>query len=141
MTLVLSKDKNYLEYIWNGIDSISSIKALTKINQNDNRKLLGYNLYTKEHLDILKTKKPIEEMTIEDFKKYLVMFYENLTTEAIEYKKYAKGGYYSAYQVGLKTLLKMNYNPIQNSDTLNSMFEKFIKKDEIIEFMKALKEK
>ena len=145
MTLVPSKNKNYVEYIWNGIDSISSIKTLTKINQNDSRKLLGYNLYTKEYLETLKTKKSIENMTIEDFKKYLKLFSKNLKIAMTEYKKNIKGYYGEAssfnFQISLQTLLELDYNPIQDSNTINSMFSKFIKNEEIKEFMKTLKEK
>ena len=145
MTFVPSKDKNYVEYIWNGIDSISSIKTLTKINQNDNRRLLGYNLYTKEYLEILKTKKPIDNMTIEDFKKYLELFSENLKVAMTEYKKNVKGYYGEAssfnFQIGLQTLLELGYNPIQDSNTINTMFSKFMENEEIKEFMKTLKEK
>ena len=145
MTLVISKNKNYAEYIWNGIDSLSSIKTLTKINQNDSRELLGYNLYTKEYLEILKKKKPIDNMTIEDFKKYLKLFSKNLKIAMTEYKKNVKGYYAEAYsfnfQIGLQTLLELDYNPIQDSNTINSMFSEFIKNEEIKEFMENLKEK
>ena len=145
MTFVQSKDRNYLEYIWNGIDSISSIKTLTKINQNDSRKLLGYNLYTKEYLKTLKTKKSIENMSIEDFKKYLTLFSVNLKVAMTEYRKNTKGYYGEAssfnFQIGLQTLLELGYSPIQDSDSLNSMFSKFIENKEIKEFMETLKEK
>ena len=145
MTLVPSKNKNYVEYIWNGIDSISSIKTLTKINQNDSRKLLGYNLYTKEYLETLKTKKSVENMTIEDFKKYLELFSENLKIVMTEYKKNIKGYYGEAssfnFQICLQTLLQLGYSPIQDSNTMNSMFSKFMKSEEVKELMKTLKEK
>ncbi len=145
MTLVPSKDKKYVKYIWNGIDSISSIKTLTKINQNDNRKLLGYNLYTKEYLETLKTKKSIENMTIEDFKDYLKIYSKNLKIAMAEYKKHMKSYYGAAssfnFQINLQTLLELGYNPIQDSNTMNSMYSKFMKNEEIKEFMKTLKEK
>ncbi|QRM89766.1 hypothetical protein FG167_11185 [Lacinutrix sp. WUR7] len=145
MTLVQSKDNNYLEYVWNGIDSISSIKTLTKINQNDNRELLGYNLYTKEYLETLRTKRSIENMTVEDFKKYLEIFSKNIKIATTEYKKNIKGYYGEAssfnFQIGSQTLLELDYNPIQDSNTMNSMFSKFMENEEIKEFMKTLKEK
>jgi len=145
MTLVPSKDKNYMEYVWNGIDSISSIKTLTKINQNDNRQLLGYNLYKKEYLETLRTKKSIEKMTLENFKKYLEIFTKNLKIAMAEYKKNTKGYYGEAssfnFQIGLQSLLELDYNPIQDSNTINSMFSKFMENEEIKEFMKTLKEK
>ncbi|MGY5353494.1 hypothetical protein [Wenyingzhuangia sp. IMCC45467] len=145
MTLIPSKDKNYVKYIWNGIDSISSIKTLTKINQNDNRELLGYNLYTKEYVETLKTKKSIENITIGDFKEYLGIYSKNLKKAMTEYKKNVKGYYGEAssfnFQIGLQTLLELDYNPVQDSNTLNSMFSKFMKNEEIKEYMKTLKEK
>ncbi len=145
MTLVPSKDKNIVEYVWNGIDSISSIKTLKKINQNDNRKLLGYNLYTKEYLETLRTKKSIENMTVEDFKKYLEIFSKNIEIATTEYKKNKKGNYGEAssfnFQIGSQTLLELDYNPIQDSNTMNSMFSKFMENEEVKEFMKTLKEK
>jgi len=145
MTFVPSKDKNYVEYIWNGIDSISSIKTLTKINQNDNRKLLGYNLYSKEYLETLKSKKSVENMTIEDFKKYLDIYSKNLKIAMTEYKKNIKGYYGEAssfnFQISLQTLLELDYNPIQDSNTMNSMFSKFMENEEVKEYMKTLKEK
>ena len=145
MTFVPSKDKNYVEYIWNGIDSISSIKTLTKINQNDNRELLGYNLYTKEYIKTLKTKKSIENMKIIDFKEYLGIYFKNLKTAMTEYKKNEKGYYGEAssfnFQIGLQALLELDYNPVQDSNTLNSMFSKFMKNEEIKKYMKTLKEK
>ncbi len=145
ITLVASKDKNYAEYIWNGIDSIASIKTLTKINQNDNRQLLGYNLYKKEHLETLKRMKSIENMTLQDFKKYLETFSKNIKIAMTEYKKNIKGYYGEAssfnFQIGLQSLLQIGYNPIQDSNTLNSIFEKFLRNKEIKEFMKTLKEK
>ncbi|WP_139959427.1 hypothetical protein [Flavicella sediminum] len=145
MTLVQTQGGNYMKYVWNGIDSISSIKTITKINQNDSRQLLGYNLYTKEYLDTLKTMKPIDNMTIADFKKYLEIFSENLKVSMTEYKKNIKGNYGQAssfnFQIGLQTLLELGYNPRQNSDTINSMFSKFMKNDDIKEFMKTLNKK
>ena len=145
MTLGIPKNQNYLKYIWNGIDSISSIKTLKQINQNDNRTLLGYNLYTKEYLETLKAKKPIENMTIEDFKEYLMTYSENLKIVTTEYKKNIKGYYSEAssfnFQINLQTLLELGYNPIQDSKAMNSMFLKFMEHEEIKQFMKILKGK
>ena len=145
MTLVQSKDKSYMEYIWNGIDTISSIKTLTKLNESDNRQLLGYNLYTKDYLEALKKKKSIENMTLEDFKKYLEVYSTNMKVATTEYKKNIKGYYGEAstfnFQISLQSLLQIDYNPIQNSNTMNSLFAKYIENEEIKELLKRLKEK
>ncbi|WP_152537487.1 hypothetical protein [Aquimarina pacifica] len=93
----------------------------------------------------MKTKKPIENMTTEDFKIYLELFSKNLKIAKTEYTKNIKGYYGEAssfnFQIGLQTLLELGYNPIQDSNTINSMFSKFIENKEIKDFMKTLKEK
>lgn len=143
MTLVQSEDGESMKYIWNGIDSISTIEEITKLNESDNRQLLGYDLYTKEHLEALKEMKSIDEMNLHDFKNYLKIYFQHL--KASEYGKNLKGYYGEAssfnYQTGISSLLEMGYNPIQTSNSMNSLFAKFIEKDEVKEFMKKLKEK
>ena len=145
MTLVPSEQGNTLKYIWNGIDSISTIKIITKINQNDNRKLLGYDLYSKEYLETFKEKKSIDEMTLSDFKKYLEIYTRNLKIATEEYKKNIKGYYGEAssfnYQISISSLLEMDYNPIQTSNSMNSLFAKYMENEEVKELMKKLKEK
>lgn len=145
MTLVPSKKGGSLKYIWNGIDSISTIKNITKLNQEDNRQLLGYDLYTKEYLKILKEKKSIDKMTLNDFKKYLEIYTRNLKTATAEYKKNIKGYYGEAssfnYQISISSLLEMGYSPIQTSNSINSLFARYIENEEVKELMKKLKEK
>lgn len=145
MTLIPSEDKNYIEYIWNGIDSITSVKTLIKLNESDNRQLLGYNLYTKEYLEALNKKESIENMTLEDFKKYLEIYLSNMKVVTTEYEKNIKGYYGEAssfnFQISLQSLLQINYNPIQNSTTMNSLFMKYIENEEVKELLERLKEK
>ena len=145
MTLAPSEKEKSLKHIWNGIDSISNIKTITKLNQNDNRQLLGYDLYSKEHLETFKEKKSIDEMTLEDFKKYLEIYLRNLKIATAEYKKNIKGYYGEAssfnYQIVISSILEMDYNPIQTSNSMNSLFAKYMDNDEVKELMKKLKEK
>ena len=130
-TLVPSKNKNSLKYIWNGIDTIASIKTLININKNDNRKLLGYDLYNKEYLEVLKKKKSIETMTKENFEEYLSLFSKNIKYAMPIFVKNTKGYYGAAssfnFQICLQTLLELGYNPVQDSNTIDAMFLKFMK--------------
>ena len=145
MTLVPSEKDNSLKYIWNGIDSISTIKTIAKLNQEDNRQLLGYDLYSKEYLETFKEKKSIDNMSLEDFKKYLEIYTRNLKIATAEYKKNIKGYYGEAssfnYQISISSLLELDYNPIQTSNSMNSLFAKYIENEEVKELMKKLKEK
>lgn len=145
MTLLPSEKGKSLKYIWNGIDSISNIKTITKLNQNDNRQLLGYDLFSKEYLETFKENKSIEEMNLSDFKKYLEIYTRNLKIATAEYKKNIKGYYVEAssfnYQIIISSLLEMEYNPIQTSNSMNSLFAKYMDNDEVKELMKKLKEK
>ena len=143
MTLVPSKNNNSLKYIWNGIDSTSTIKTITKLNQVDNRQLLGYDLYSKEYLETFKEMKSIDEMTLSDFKKYLEIYTRNLKIATAEYKKNVKDYYGEAssfnFQISVSSLLEMDYNPIQTSNSMNSLFAKYIKNEEVKELIKKEK--
>ena len=145
MTLVPSDNDKSLKFIWNGIDSISTIKIITKLNQDDNRQLQGYDLYSKKYLETFKEKKSIEKMTLDDFKKYLQIYTRNLKIATTEYKKNMKGFYGEAssfnYQISISSLLELDYNPIQTSSSMNSLFAKYFEKEEVKELMKKLKEK
>lgn len=145
MTLVPSGNKNSLKYIYNGIDTLSSNQTIIKLNETDERRLLGHDLYSKEHLATFKEKKSIEKMNLEDFKKYLEIYSRNYKVASEEYRKNIKGYYGEAssfnYQISISSLLEMDYNPIQTSKSINSVFEKYIENEEVKEFMKKLKEK
>ena len=143
MALALPKDNNYGKYIWNVIDSTASKKTLKKLNRKDKRQLFGYNLYKKEDIKTLKSKKPIEDMTIEDFKHYLKALSKNLNTTNTEYKKntpfHAGGAATLDYQICLQTLLELGYNPVQNSISIDNMFFEYIEDEDILEQIKTLK--
>ena len=142
MTLVPSKNGKSLKYIWNGLDSISNINTIRELNQNDNRQFLGYDLYTKEYLETFKEKKSIDGMTLSDFKKYLKIYIPNLKVATEEYKKNVKGYYGEAssfnYQIIVSSLLELDYNPIQTSTSMNSLFEKYMENEEVKELLKEL---
>ncbi|MBA6316904.1 hypothetical protein [Cellulophaga baltica] len=144
MTLVPSENHKSLKYVWNGIDSISNIKTITRLNQNDKRQLFGYDLYSKEYLETFKEKKSIDEMPLSDFKEYLKIYYRNSKISTEEYMKNIKGYYGEAssfnYQIIVSSLLELNYNPIRTSDSINLLFQKFMENDEIKEYLKELKE-
>lgn len=144
MTLAPSEKGNSLKYIWNGIDSISTIKTITKLNQDDDRQLLSFDLYSKEYLDTFNKKKSIDKMTLSDFKKYLEIYFSNLKVASAEYKKNIKAYYGEAssfnFQISISSLLEMNYNPIQTSKSINSLFAMYIEKNEVKELIKKLKE-
>lgn len=144
MTLASYKKDKSVKYVWNGIDSISDIKTITRLNQNDKRQLFGYDLYSKEHLETFKEKKSIDEMSLSDFKEYLKVYYRNSKISTEEYMKNIKGYYGEAssfnYQIIVSSLLELDYNPIQTSDSINLLFQKFMGNDEIKEFLKEIKE-
>ncbi|QXP78740.1 MULTISPECIES: hypothetical protein [Winogradskyella] len=145
MTLEYTEKDNTIKTIWNGIDSVTTIKSIIKLTENDNRKLLGYNLYSKAHLETLNKMKSIENMDLEDYKKYLNIYYWNLKLAMTEYEKNIEGYYGEApkffYQISISSLLEMNYNPIQTSETMNSLMTKYKDNEEIKEFINTLKEK
>ena len=142
MTLVTCENDKSLKYIWNGLDSISNVNTIRELNQNDNRQLLGYDLYSKEYLETFKEKKSIDEMTLSDFKKYLKIYIPNLKVATEEYKKNVKGYYGEAssfnYQIIVSSLLELDYNPIQTSTSMNSLFKKYMENEEIKELLKEL---
>ena len=145
MTLATSEKKKSVKYVWNGLDSISNIKTITKLNQNDKRQLLGYDLYSKEYLETFKEKKSIDSMTLSDFKKYLKIYIPNLKVASEEYKKNIKGYYGETssfnYQIIISSLLELDYNPIQTSTSMNTLFKKYMENEEVKELLKELKEK
>ncbi|AIZ42461.1 hypothetical protein M666_13275 [Cellulophaga baltica 18] len=145
MTLTSSEKDKSIKYVWNGIDSISNIKTITKLNQNDKRQLLGYDLYSKDYLETFKEKKSLDKMNLSDFKKYLKIYSKNLKVATEEYKKNIKGYYGEAssfnYQITVSSLLELDYNPIQTSDSMNSLFKKFMENEEVKLLLKELREK
>lgn len=144
MTLVPSEKKSAMKLIWNGIDSISSVKTITKLNETDQRRLFGYDLYSRDQLESLKEKKPIEDMNLEDFKKYLEVYSQNLKVTAPEFRKNMKASYGAAssfnYQISISSLLAIGYNPIQTSKAIDVVFAKYIENEEVKELLRKLKE-
>ena len=84
-------------------------------------------------------------MNLNDFKKYVEIYTRNLKIATAEYKKNIKGYYGETssfhYQIIISSLLEMDYNPIQTSNSMNSLFAKYIENEQVKELMKKLKEK
>lgn len=142
--MTLMHHEHYIKYVINNIDTTASLETIIKLNKNEKRSLLGFNLYSKEQIESFQQMKPIESMTLNEFKDFLKMFSKKMKAALHETSKSNFNGVYGGrssldFQIVTQTLLETGFNPVQNSTTINTLFKKYLENPEIKELMEQLK--
>jgi hypothetical protein len=128
MTIIDFQLDKYFKVAWNTLDtSINNIEKLIELHKGDNRQLLGFYSYSENYLDTLKNLNPIENMSVNDFKKYLTIYLQKLKNDEKTIEKYNLG--YSAASYNFQTitasLYELRYNPLQNIRTVDKIYKQF----------------
>ena len=144
IVLALPKSEKHIQHVLNSIDTTANLETIIKLNKNDKRTLLGFNLYSKEQIGSFQQMKPTESMTLNEFKNYLKNYSEKMKLTTPAFLKSSFNGVYGAsssfnFQMVSQTLLKTGFNPVQTSETINTLFKKYFENPEIKELMKSLK--
>lgn len=144
MTLSYTDKDNYIKQVVNSIDTIANLETIIRLNENDERPLIGFHWYSKEELVSLEKKKPIENMTLNEFKSFQKALFKKIKIALPEFLKSSFNGVYGMnssfnFQMVLQTLLREGFNPIQNSKTIDALFKKYLENPEIKELMEDLK--
>ena len=144
MTLARVNDKKHIKYVFNSIDTTANLETIIKLNKNDKRTLLGFNLYSKEQIQSFQRMKPIESMSLNEFKHYLKVLFGKMKLSVPEFSKSSLNGVYGMsssfhFQMLTQTFLETGFNPVQNSKTTDVLFKKYFGNPEIKELMENLK--
>jgi hypothetical protein len=117
------------QIIWNVPDTVTTdVETLVEIHRNDNRKLFGYNMYSREYIDSLKKMKPIESMTLMEFQDFMSIYIRKIKETESDFEIYNKAylGFSSYnFQIISQSLLEFKVNPIQNIGTVDEIFKKY----------------
>jgi len=146
MTLGLEEKEKHIKFVLNAIDTTSNLKTIIKLNEEDTNLLLGFNLYTREQIDAFASMRPIESMTISEFKNYLKALFEKMKLATSEFSKSNYNGVYGMsssfnFQMVCQVLSEIGFSPVQNSKTTDALFKKYMENPEIKELLKSLKNK
>jgi hypothetical protein len=128
MTLINYSSQKHFQLSWNGLDTVTNtIESLIEVNSNDNRQLYGYYVFAEEFIDTLRTMKSIQEMTLNDFKKYSRVYVDKVKLTRDEFDKYNFGYVAVLYNFQLITqaLYDMGFNPLVNIRTIEPIFVKY----------------
>lgn len=142
MTVINYSSKKHFQLTWNGLDTVANtIESLIEINSNDNRQLYGYYVFSDEFIDTLRKMKPIQEMTLNDFKKYSRVYVDKVKMTRKEFEKYNIGYGAATYNFQLITqsLYDIGFSPLQNTMTIEPVYEKYFDDPEIQAIMGELK--
>jgi len=146
ITLGSLDDKEHIIQVINSIDTTANIETLIKLNKKDKSTLVGFNLYTKDQIDSFKQLKPIENMSLNEFKIYLKKYYKKMKYAVPAFSKSRFKGVYGMsssfnFQMVSQTLLEEGFNPVQNSKTTDALFKKYLENSEIKELIENLKKR
>ncbi|MEM1003098.1 MAG: hypothetical protein AAGH46_10660, partial [Bacteroidota bacterium] len=65
--------------VWNTLDTVTTtIDDLIEVHKQDKRELFGYLVFHESYIDTLKQLKEIDDMAIEDFRKYAARYVANI---------------------------------------------------------------
>ena len=144
MTIINFEKGKWFQLVWNTLDTITNnIEDLNFIHQQDKRQLYGYYVFSEEYLDSLKAMKEIDNITLEDFKKYAAVYVDKIKLTEDEFNKYNIG--YAAvtynFQLISQSLLNIGYNPLQNTSTIEPVYQKYLDHPEVKVIFEKIKEK
>jgi hypothetical protein len=142
MTLISFSENRYFQMAWNAPDTTSSnIDSLIEMHSRDQRKLYGYNFFSEDYLDSLNSMKTIEEMPLQDFRKFIRQFVDRIKMTRKEFEKINVG--YAAivydFQLLTQSLYTIGYNPLQNSGTVDPLMKKYFDDLEVQSILNELK--
>ena len=133
--LINYSENKHFQQTWNGLDTITDkIETLIELNKSLDKKLFGYNFYSEKYINTLKKLKPIEDMSLNDFKSYFKLYLSKIKETESEFIKEPinyMGGVSHNFQIISQSFFESQYNPIQNTRTVNPVFEKYYKEPEI----------
>lgn len=137
MTLCNFKKGESIEIAVNGVNRVAeTIDELVKLSSADTTILYGNVIYSESFISVMKKMKDIEQMTLQDFKKFLT----NLIRRKKAYEDLGDNmAGTQSYQLITRILFEMGYNPINGIDVVDQHFEKFISDPEVKELLKDLK--
>lgn len=142
MTVINFSNEHYFQMAWNGLDTIvRSIDSLIKIHSNDQREFYGYNVFSEHYIDTLNSLKPIEDMTLNDFRKYARDYVNRFKMTSKEFEKFNVG--YAAvthnFQLITQSLYAIGYHPLQNTRTIESLYNKYFDDPEVQTILKEVR--
>lgn len=144
MTYAPHKNKKHIKWVINTIDTTANLETIIRITKNDKRPHVGFNLYSKEQIDSLKLMKPIDDMTLNEFKGFQIALFEKMKVAFPEFLKSSLNGVYGMsssfnFQMVLQTLLEQGFSPVQTSTSSETLYKKYFDDPEIKELMEQLK--
>lgn len=134
MTLINFSDKKYFQMVWNGHDtSVNSIETLIELNKNDHQQLFGYYFFNEQYVGPLKKMKPIDAMTLPDFKAFARVYVDKIKLTGKEFDK-VNIGYVSVvynFQLITQALYDIGYNPLQDMSAVEPIYKKYAEDPEV----------
>jgi hypothetical protein len=136
MTLCNFKEGESIEIAANGVTDVTgTIDELVKLSIGDTTTLYGNLIYSESFISVMKRMKDIEQMTLQDFKRFL----ENFIRERKANKDLRDNiAGTQGHQLITRILFEMGYNPINGVDVVDRYFEKFINDPEVKELLKQI---
>ncbi len=142
--LINLNDKKYFQIAWNLPDTLTEdIETLIRIHQNDHRQLLGYYVFSEYYIDSLKQMKPLDSLSLSDFKNYLAVYMDKVRLtekDAAEYQT----GYLSVFtynfQLVSQALYDIGFNPLQNTATTEAVYDKYHNDPDVKKILSSLSE-
>ena len=145
MTVINLKDKKYFQMAWNISDTLTNdIETLVQIHRNDHRQLLGYYVFSEHYVESLKQMKPIDSLSLSDFKKYLTVYLDKIKItekDAIKYNTGYMSGFTYNFQLISQSLYDIGFNPLQNTKTTEAVYRKYYEDPEVKKMMNDAKRK
>ncbi|NMH27822.1 hypothetical protein [Flavobacterium silvaticum] len=119
----------YFQTAWNVRDTtFANIDELVAFHKKDIRKLFGYYAFSEDYLRKVQQLKQLPDMTLEEFRQFIITYKEKLQAVSADAEKYASylSGFSLNMQIISQSLLDIGFNPIQNSGSVDIIFEKYM---------------
>ncbi|MEO0471984.1 MAG: hypothetical protein AAF206_20320 [Bacteroidota bacterium] len=128
---------------WNVLDTATTtIDALISIHQQDKRELSGFLFFHEDFIASLQKLRPIDAMTLQDFKKFAQNYVDRIKNTQEAFAQYNTGYIVITYnfQTMIQALFEIGYNPLQSMATLETPFVKFSTDPEVEMIWKEVQE-
>ncbi len=135
MTFINPNDKKYFQIAWNLHDtSVNDIETLIQLHKNDHRQLFGYYVFSEHYVDSLKQMKSLDSLSLSDFKHYLTVYLDKIRfteKDAAEYNTGYLSFFTYNFQLISQSLYDIGFNPLQNTETTEVIYEKYSKDPDV----------
>ena len=118
-----------MQATWNVPDTgTNTMDEIIELNKKEHGKLYGFNCYTRGQIDSLQKLKPVQSMSLTDFRRWVVRYTNKIKETKAETDKHLTGymaAWVDSWQLMTQSLLETGYNPFIYAEDMDSVGKKY----------------